>query len=100
MVNPDDFIKHRSELVVIQSDQMPVYAKIRPDKQLYTEAETRAPGTKSVLSLLEKLGDLSGGHSNDVACHEPAPLSFPWIPLSLLPPRLSGARQPPPRNEA
>ena len=54
---PEQFVERRRELVIIQSDQMPVYAMLRPDKQLYASHELRKAGSKSVLKPHEKMGD-------------------------------------------
>jgi hypothetical protein len=60
---PQKFCEHRKATVIIQSDQVPFYVKVRPNKQLYAAHETRAAGSKSVLSDWDKQKGLSGGHS-------------------------------------
>ena len=56
------FMEHRKQCVVLQSDQMPVYALLKPSHQLYAAHERRKPGSKSEHSLQAKQGNLSGGH--------------------------------------
>ena len=60
--DPASFIEYRKQCVVLQSDQMPVYALLKPSQQLYAAHERRKPGTKSDLSLAQRMGTLSGGH--------------------------------------
>ena len=53
---PEQFVERRRELVIIQSDQMPVYAMLRPDKQLYADHELRKAGSKSGQKAHQKMG--------------------------------------------
>ena len=56
------FMEHRKQCVLLQSDQMPVYALLKPSQQLYAAHERRKPGSKTCLDHQAKLGALSGGH--------------------------------------
>ena len=56
------FMEQRKQLVVLQSDQMPVYALLRPGEQLYVAHERRKQGSKSNLTTWQNMGHLSGGH--------------------------------------
>ena len=67
--DPDAFMQGRKHLVVLQSDQMPVYALLRPSEQLYAAHERRREGKKSDMSVAQKEGAQSGGHSR--ACMHP-----------------------------
>ena len=53
--DPDSFIKHRKQCVVLQSDQMPVCALLKPSQQLYAAHERRKEGKKIVLSDQHKM---------------------------------------------
>ena len=63
VIAPEEWANNREKIVIVQSDQVPAYCKLRPGRQLYAPSETRKEGSKSVQSLLEKLGGMmSGGH--------------------------------------
>ena len=58
VVNPHEFAANRKRVDIIQSDQTPVYAMLRPDKQLFADWEVsrKDKGEKSSLSAAQKQG--------------------------------------------
>ena len=59
---PERFAESRKQCVLLQSDQVPFYVKIRPSKQLHAAHDYRRDSSKSVLSPADKQIHFSDGH--------------------------------------
>ena len=66
VASPDEFVKLRSTCVLLQSDQVPFYCKVRSDKQLYGATEFRKAGSRSDVDKESKTGGMSGGHDKSI----------------------------------
>ena len=57
---PEQFIEGRKRTVIIQSDQIPFYCKVQPEKQLYSKKELRNTSGTSEKTAWDEMGSLSG----------------------------------------
>ena len=62
VTQPEKFVEMRKSIDIIQSDQAPVYAMLRPDKQMYADWElSTSSRDKSSLSEQDKKRELGWG---------------------------------------